>query len=79
MMTVGEMPGTYDSKDILRYVHEDSKQLQMAFDFSLVSLSGDEDEYNLPQKWQLSQFKEIIAHWSEGMYDGGWWAIYLEK
>jgi hypothetical protein len=29
MMTVGEMPGPYDSKYILRYGHEDSRQLQM--------------------------------------------------
>jgi len=79
MMNVGEAPGTYSTDEMIQYVHEDSQELQMAFDFALVSLSTDESDHEIPQKWQLTQFKEVVAHWSTGMYDGGWWAIYLEN
>ncbi len=79
MMNVGEMPGVDDSKEMLKYVHHDRQELQMCFDFSLVSLSSDHDHFNPPQKWELKQVKDIITGWSTGLYDGGWWAMYLEK
>ncbi len=54
------------------------QELQMAFDFALVSLDSGRRRKPDDKGWSLEQFKEVITRWNEGLYDG-WWAIYLEK
>lgn len=78
LMTVGEF-GEATQDQVMAYVHEDRKELQMGFDFDLVRLNDKPRYGQVPDGYQLSQFKAILAKWNTGMYGGGWWANYLEK
>lgn len=73
------MPLTHDVKTVLEYVHESRNELQMVFEFSLVGLDHSGSASWIPRKWELLEFKKIIADWATGLYDGGWAAFYLEK
>lgn len=80
MMNVGEMPNTHTASKVLEYVHKDRNELQMVFDFVLVDLDHETERKTWkPRDWTLSEFKEIVARWATGLYDGGWAAVYMEN
>ncbi|CAI8189482.1 MAG: alpha-glucosidase [Flavobacteriaceae bacterium] len=80
VMTVGEAPGvTIDNA--LDLVGEDRKELHMFFHFDLMSLDrkpGTVFEMN-PNKWKLTQFKEIHSRWDRAFETDGWGSMFLSN
>ena len=80
VMTVGEAPGvTIDNA--LDLVGEDRRELNMFFHFDLMSLDrkpGTVFEMN-PEKWKLSQFKEIHSRWDQAFQSDGWGSMFLSN
>ncbi len=80
VMTVGEAPGvTIDNA--LDLVGENRNELNMFFHFDLMSLDrkpGTVFEMN-PEKWKLSQFKEIHSRWDQAFQSDGWGSMFLSN
>ncbi len=80
IMTVGEAPGvTIDNA--LDLVGKDRNELNMFFHFDLMSLDrkpGTVFEMN-PEKWKLSQFKEIHSRWDQAFQSDGWGSMFLSN
>lgn len=79
-MTVGELPHTHDTKDVLRYVSASSKELDMVFQFDIVDL-GQGKAYKFESvPYDLRDFKRIIdrfQHLIEGT--DAWSTAFLEN
>ncbi|EPS40343.1 hypothetical protein H072_5838 [Dactylellina haptotyla CBS 200.50] len=79
-LSVGEMPGIKDPKEILKGVGFDRGELNMMFHFELVEIDHGKERKFSHQDFSLKRFKEITEKWQNFMYDNsGWNAIYLEN
>lgn len=77
IFTVGECPGT-DAVSGLEYVKEENKELGMLFTFEHVDVDFSPDgERWCKGPFSLPKFKGILSRWQEGLFDGGWYSIYL--
>lgn len=78
--SVGEMPGVYDVKEILKGVGQDRGELAMAFNFDIVSIESGPDSKWQPSPFSLSKLKQITNKWQTFMpTHGGWNALYMEN
>ncbi|KAI1629249.1 trehalose-6-phosphate hydrolase [Exophiala viscosa] len=80
--SVGEMPGVYDTKEVLKAVGQDRGELAMAFQFDIVRLDVATDK---PSKWYHRDFdpkdlRHVVAKWNSFMLqNGGWHAPFMEN
>lgn len=78
IMTVGEMPGA-TPKMAQRYTSLAGTELNMIFQFEHVSLAGNPDprlgKWNA-QPVKLSELKESLSRWQEGLDGEGWNSLY---
>ena len=89
LMLVGELPLTeYD--EVLRYVHPDSKELSMVFDFDMVKLGGHDDPDNVKchqvkhlcdgdPSFTLPLFKQGLKKVQDLISSGAWGTVFMEK
>jgi len=78
--SVGEMPGVYDPKEILKGVGFDRNELNMVFHFEIVNMDQGAGGKFTPRTWQMSKLKEIVNKWQIFMIEnGGWNASYIEN
>ncbi|KAK5193558.1 hypothetical protein LTR92_006929 [Exophiala xenobiotica] len=80
--SVGEMPGVYDTREILKGVGQDRGELAMAFQFEIVNMDVDGSKGS---KWfhrpfQPRELKAIVSKWNTFMIEnGGWNAVFMEN
>ncbi|RYP44835.1 hypothetical protein DL768_008734 [Monosporascus sp. mg162] len=78
-ITVGEMPGVTDEKEILRTAGANAGELRMIFIFDLVDV--DKADVRLALKpWDVKEMKSIIARWQRVMIENdGWNSVFIEN
>ncbi|RYP40972.1 hypothetical protein DL767_001288 [Monosporascus sp. MG133] len=78
-ITVGEMPGVSDEKEILRTVGANAGELRMIFIFDLVDV--DKADVRLALKpWDIKEMKSIITRWQRVMVENdGWNSVFIEN
>ncbi|XXH04474.1 hypothetical protein Hte_010890 [Hypoxylon texense] len=78
-ITVGEMPGVSDEKEILRTVGSNSGELRMIFIFDLVDI--DKPNVRMALKpWDVKEMKSIISRWQRAMIENdGWNSVFIEN
>ncbi|RYO96506.1 hypothetical protein DL765_011595 [Monosporascus sp. GIB2] len=78
-ITVGEMPGVSDEKEILRTVGANAGELRMIFIFDLVDV--DKADVRLALKpWDVKEMKSIITRWQRVMIENdGWNSVFIEN
>ncbi|KAI1848136.1 hypothetical protein JX266_005849 [Neoarthrinium moseri] len=78
-ITVGEMPGVSDEKEILRTVGAKSGELRMIFIFDVVDI--DKPHVRMALKpWDVKEMKSIISKWQRVMIDlDGWNSVFIEN
>lgn len=78
-ITVGEMPGVSDDKEILQTVGADAGELRMIFIFDLVDI--DKPNVRMALKhWDVKEMKSIITRWQRIMIENdGWNSIFIEN
>ncbi|KAK3687134.1 hypothetical protein LTR37_019127 [Vermiconidia calcicola] len=89
LMLVGELPKT-PMDDVMQYVHPDSRELSMVFDFDMVDLAGHDspDEVKAHEtknlcdgdpSYTLPLFKETIIKVQNLISAGGWGTVFMEN
>ena len=78
IMTVAEGPGT-TTENVLDYVNEDRRELNMAYHFEAIDLGLQPPERRLlnPNGWSLIEFKNVYSKWDAVFAEKGWGTIYL--
>lgn len=81
LMTVGEVPHTYEEAEIRRYIEPDRRELDMLFQFDLFDLDSGEGGKFTPSGWQLKDLKSTIAKWQQSLSfsSGAWQTVFLES
>lgn len=85
IMTVGELPAVYERSHLLRYVSAAAKQLNMVFQFDVISVGyGMEvaDRYDIKNatSWTLPDLTAAVAATQELVKDSdGWVTTFLEN
>lgn len=75
-LTVGECSGV-TLKEALNYASLDGKELNMVFQFEHMDLDFDENGNKwTDRKCKLSQLKEILSRWQEGLYGKAWNSLF---
>lgn len=78
-LTVGEMPGVSDEKEILRTVGAEAGELRMIFIFDLVDIDKPNVRMALKQ-WDVKEMKSIITRWQRIMIEeNGWNSVFIEN
>ncbi|KAL2408647.1 Alpha-glucosidase [Exophiala dermatitidis] len=79
--SVGEMPGVFDTREIIKAVGQDRGELAMAFQFEIVDLDHQPGQIKwYPREFQPKALKHIVAKWQSFMLqNGGWNAVYMEN
>ncbi|QQE78723.1 alpha-glucosidase [Alicyclobacillus sp. SO9] len=78
IMTVGETPGVNPAEALL-YTGTDRRELNMIFQFDHVELdSGPHGKWDLVP-WSLSDLKQVMTMWQDGLYNRGWNSLYLNN
>ncbi|KAK9326667.1 glycoside hydrolase superfamily [Lipomyces starkeyi] len=78
--SVGEMGAFNDPNEVIKVVAEDREELNMIFQFEIVTMDHSSVGKYLPRKWKLSELKRIVNKWETYMYEHhGWNALYLEN
>ncbi|MCB0706543.1 MAG: alpha-glucosidase [Saprospiraceae bacterium] len=78
VMTVGEGPGITPD-NILEYVGEDRGELNMIFHFGHMFLDFGPGGRFDPKPWKLSELKQVVQDWDEGVSTKGWINIFLDN
>ncbi|KAI1637104.1 trehalose-6-phosphate hydrolase [Biscogniauxia mediterranea] len=78
-ITVGEMPGISDEKEVLRTVGATAGELRMIFIFDLVDI--DKPNVRMALKpWDVKEMKSIITRWQRVMIENdGWNSVFIEN
>ncbi|ETS83634.1 hypothetical protein PFICI_05510 [Pestalotiopsis fici W106-1] len=78
-ITVGEMPGVSDEKEVLRTVGAKAGELRMIFIFDVVDI--DKPNVRMALKpWDVKEFKSIISRWQRVMIElDGWDSVFIEN
>jgi oligo-1,6-glucosidase len=78
VMTVGEMPGV-NVEEAKKYTNLDRQELQMVFQFEHMNLdSGPNGKWDL-KPLALTDLKESISKWQNGLHGIGWNSLYLNN
>ncbi|KRL44284.1 glycoside hydrolase family 13 protein [Lacticaseibacillus manihotivorans] len=76
IMTVGEMSHT-DPEEAIRYTADQRHELNMIFQFEHMDVDQDAALGKWrPQKWALSELKQIMSHWQVQLDQKGWNSLY---
>ncbi|KAL2865901.1 alpha-glucosidase [Aspergillus lucknowensis] len=81
-ITVGELPNTPDLKDVLRYVSAESNELNMVFQFDVVTVGmGTDITYDArPHNFGLPVFKKAVDSTQSLICNtDGWTTVFLEN
>ncbi|MFC4553296.1 MULTISPECIES: glycoside hydrolase family 13 protein [Halorussus] len=76
VMTVGEMPGA-TLEEARRYLGPDGDGLNMIFHFEHIDIDVKEGSWHAVDDWSLTELKEILTKWQEGLRGEGWNSVYL--
>lgn len=76
MMTVGEGPGI-SPEQALDYVGEDRDELHTIYHFDHMDIDRDAYEFFKIKKYDLVEFKAIVANWDRLTHMGGWNTAFL--
>ncbi|KAH7113107.1 glycoside hydrolase family 13 protein [Dactylonectria estremocensis] len=77
---VGEMPWAEDEGDVINSVAADRKELNMIFQFDIVSMDNGPGGKFSPKPWSPRTLKDIVEKWQTCMYENnGWNALFLEN
>jgi oligo-1,6-glucosidase len=78
-ITVGEMPGVSDEKEIMRTVGANAGELRMIFIFDLVDIDKPNVRMAL-KEWDVREMKSIITKWQKVMQENdGWNSVFIEN
>jgi oligo-1,6-glucosidase len=78
-ITVGEMPGISDEREVLRTVGADAGELRMIFIFDLVDIDKKHVRMML-KPWDVREMKGIISRWQRVMIElDGWNSVFIEN
>ncbi|ROW05610.1 hypothetical protein VSDG_00142 [Cytospora chrysosperma] len=78
-ITVGEMPGVSDDREILRTVGANAGELNMIFIFDVVDIDKFDVRMTL-RDWTVKEMKGIISRWQRVMIEGdGWNSVFIEN
>lgn len=78
-ITVGEMPGVSDDREILRTVGANAGELNMIFIFDVVDIDKLDVRMTL-RDWTVKEMKGIISRWQRVMIEGdGWNSVFIEN
>ena len=77
LATVAEAMG--DVTRVKKFVDEDRKELNMAYNFEAIDFGYLPNEYKMPDPkgYDLIQWKKIYAKWDSAFIDKGWGTMYL--
>ena len=77
LATVAEALG--DIPRVKKFVDEDRKELNMAYNFEAIDFGYIPGEYKMPDPkgYDLAQWKQIFTKWDSAFLDKGWGTIYL--
>jgi oligo-1,6-glucosidase len=77
LATVAEAVG--DIPRVKKFVDEDRKELNMAYNFEAIDFGYLPNEYKLPDPngYDLVQWKKVYAKWDSAFVDQGWGTMYL--
>jgi oligo-1,6-glucosidase len=80
MTTIGETPGI-SREQAPDFVHEDRKELHMAYHFEGLGLGLLPEGFKRPDPngYKLPAFKKLYSDWDAIFADGGWGTIYLDN
>ena len=75
LLTVGEMPGvTVD--DAILYTDPARAEVDMVFQFEHVALDQEEGDKWRPKKLLLTELKQTLGRWQDGLAETGWNSLY---
>lgn len=77
IMTVGETPGV-TMELAKQYAGEDTHELNMVFHFELVDSNGKYGKWS-DEKKPLSEIREILSRWQDGLYDKAWNSLFWDN
>ena len=80
-ITVGEMPGISDIKEIIQTVGSKSGELNMIFIFDIVSIDDVPGEVRMTlQPWSVKDIRQIVGKWQRAMLEhNGWNSVFCEN
>ncbi|KAK3711447.1 hypothetical protein LTR37_009626 [Vermiconidia calcicola] len=81
VMTVGEVPFTFDPAEVRKYVEPERKELCMLFQFDLFGIDMGSGGKFTPSDWQLKDLKSTISKWQQllSFTSGAWQTVFLES
>ncbi len=75
LLTVGEMPGVTVADAIL-YTDPARAEVDMVFQFEHVALDQEQGDKWRPKKLQLTELKQTLGRWQDGLAETGWNSLY---
>ena len=75
LLTVGEMPGV-TVEDAILYTDPARAEVDMVFQFEHVALDQEEGDKWRPKKLLLTELKQTLGRWQEGLAETGWNSLY---
>ena len=80
-ISVGEMPGVYDIKEVLRTVHSKTGELNMIFIFDIVCIDDVPGKVRMTlQPWTVRDIRRIVDKWQRAMLENdGWNSVFIEN
>ncbi|EPQ51633.1 glycoside hydrolase family 13 protein [Gloeophyllum trabeum ATCC 11539] len=85
LITVGETPFTQNAQDLLPYVLPSRHELNMVFQFELMSIDSYVDPFGtdvplVPKQWKLKDLKDVVTRWQTFEREAGFWnAVFIEN
>ncbi|CDU25219.1 probable alpha-glucosidase (maltase) [Sporisorium scitamineum] len=79
-MTVGELPGTPNIQDVLRYISAERNELSQVFQFDISKLGRDDNDFYATHDFSLKELKEVVEKWQR-FVEGtdAWPTVFLEN
>lgn len=75
LLTVGEMPGV-TVEDAILYTDPARAEVDMVFQFEHVALDQEDGDKWRPKKLLLTELKQTLGRWQEGLAETGWNSLY---
>jgi len=75
LLTVGEMPGV-SVEDAVLFTDPAREEVDMVFQFEHVALDQEEGNKWRPKKLMLTELKNSLGRWQEGLAERGWNSLY---
>lgn len=75
IMTVGETPAV-TVQEAARFAGEDTKELNMIFQFELMDVDGGESGKWNDTRYQLKDVKQVLSKWQKGLYQKAWNSLF---